>query len=176
MDEQMKRIDLFLREHGRSLETISEEEILTLKTVDDEIQKRLRENDAARRVIKSNKITVQSVCRATRIPRSTAYYKSKKASHNDSNAALVPLYIESYVRKNEDVTSLEAKYESLLLDYKTKKEELKRIDEQIIPTADYEARLIDKDRKIHELEIELINAKSLLAKKEGRPNPSSLSS
>ena len=176
MDEQMKRIDLFLREHGRSLETISKEEILTLKTVDDEIQKRLRENDAARRVIKSNKITVQSVCRAARIPRSTAYYKPKKAFHNDSNAALVPLYIESYVRKNEDVTSLEAKYESLLLDYKTKKEELKRIDEQIIPTADYEARLIDKDRKIHELEIELTNAKSLLAEKEGRPNPSSLSS
>lgn len=176
MDEQMRRIDLFLREHERSLETISEEEIITLKTVDDEIQKRLRENDAARRVIKSNKITVLSVCRAAKIPRSTAYYKSKRGSHNDSNAALVPLYIENYVRKNEDVISLEAKYESLLLENKTMKKELKRIDEKVIPAAEYEARLIDKDRKIHELEIELTNAKRLLAEREGRPNPSHLSS
>lgn len=169
MDEEMKRrVENFLIEQDRSLETISEDEKRTLFAVDAEIQKRLAAIDKAEKEILANRITVQSICHAVKMPRSSVYYKHKKgAAYDDSNKALIPRYIERFSRKKNEQGTWRTKYDSLLTKYKIKEEELKRRNEEIIPTADLEAKLIDKDMRITELETELNSYRKLYSRKGG---------
>ena len=98
MDEQMIRLEKFLRDNGASTSTISEAQLRQLKSIDDAIQNKLTIISKANKAIREAGINVDSISRASGISRTTFY-----------NNPILKTYVESYSSRSTQATRDEIK-------------------------------------------------------------------
>lgn len=98
MDEQMIRLEKFLRDNSASTSTISEAQLRQLKSIDDAIQNKLTIISKANKAIREAGINVDSISRASGISRTTFY-----------NNPILKTYVESYSSRSTQATRDEIK-------------------------------------------------------------------
>lgn len=130
-DNQMKRIEAFLKSHGLDTGSVPRQRIKQLQKIDDAVQKRLMAISEAQQILKENSINIASVAADSGITRKTFY-------NND----ILKQYVESF-------TSVDGELGKLI-----KASEIdsmkKRLDEQANDIAKMVARDIDIETARHE--------------------------
>ena len=130
-DNQMKRIESFLRSQGLDIGSVPKQRIKQLQKIDEALQKRLTAISEALQTLKDNSISIASIATDSGITRKTFY-----------NNEILKLYVESF-------TSVDGEPGKLV-----KASEIdsmkKRLDEQANDIAKMVARDIDIEYVRHE--------------------------
>ena len=130
-DNQMKRIETFLKSQGLDIGSVPKQRINQLRKIDDAVQKRLTSISEAQQMLKDNSISIASIATDSGITRKTFY-----------NNEILKQYVESF-------TSVDGEPGKLI-----KASEInsmrKRLDEQADDIAKMVARDIDIETLRHE--------------------------
>ena len=132
-DNQIKRIETFLKSQGLDSGSVPKQRIKQLQQIDEAVQKRLTAILEAQQIIKDNSISIASIANDSGITRKTFY-----------NNQILKLYVENYTTVNGEPSKLVK-----ASDINSMK---KRLEEQADCIAMMIARDIDIESIRHELD------------------------
>ena len=130
-DNQMKRIEVFLKSQGLDIGSVPKQRIKQLLKIDEAVQKRLKAISEAHQMLKDNSISIASIATASGITRKTFY-----------NNRILKQYVESFTSVDGEPANLGKASEIDSMK--------KRLDEQADDIAKMVARDIDIESVRHE--------------------------
>ena len=144
MDEnQMKRIETFLKAHGLDLGSVPSQRIKQLQKIDDAIQKRLSAISQAQQMLRDNSINIASIAADSGVTRKTFY-----------NNEILKQYVESFSNIDGEPGKLVK-----ISEFENMK---KKIDEQ----TDVILKMVARDIDIETLRHEADELRKVIASKD----------
>ena len=138
-DDQMMRIDAFLKNHGLDTGSIPKQRIKQLQKIDNALQKRLDAISKAQRMLRENSITIAAIASDSGITRKTFY-----------NNKLLKQYVESFMSVDGEPGKL------------VKASEIEKMKEKLERQADDIAKMIARDIDVEGLRYELDEMKKVI--------------